>query len=288
MTNNFESLVSVIIPTKNSSKFLYETLESIRSQTYQPIEIFIIDGFSTDGAELICKDFDVNFIHFDPGVESSKFDAPYRRNYGAKISNGKYIYFVDADMILEHGLIEECVSLVLTGAGGVIVEERSFGEGIWAKAKSLERRCYVGDDTLEAPRFFLRASLSLVGGLDESLGGGGDDWDLYEKMKDYKISVKRVNSFVLHNEGNLKIWNLIRKRFMYGRDSILYIRKRPKAAIRSYFPIRPAFIRHWKYFIRQPITGITVILMRVLEYSAGALGIFYSFFGRLISSRKSG
>ena len=86
----------------------------------------------------------------------------------------------------------------------------------------------------------------------------------------------------------MKIGNLIRKRFMYGRDSIQYIRKRPKAAIRSYFPIRPAFIRHWRYFIRQPIIGTTVIVMRVLEYSAGALGIVYTFLRRLISSRKSG
>ena len=185
-------------------------------------------------------------------------------------------YYVDTDMVLQPTLIEECVSLCESGASAVIIEERSFGTGIWAMAKSLERSCYVGDNTIEAPRFFPKNVWNQLGGLDESLGGGGDDWDLHEKLKASNKIVMRTKSFVMHNEGNLKIKSLIKKRFMYGRDSIAYIKKRPRKAVLSYFPVRFAFIRNWKLLLQNPLLTLVMIIMRILEYSSGALGIIYA------------
>ena len=86
----------------------------------------------------------------------------------------------------------------------VIIPEDSFGEGIWARAKNLERRCYWGDDTVEAPRFVKKKVWSDLGGLDEILGGGGDDWDLYQKLLDQGYKVGRIESITFHNEGKLR------------------------------------------------------------------------------------
>ena len=43
-------LVSVIVPTFNSSNFIHECLKSIQDQTYKNIEIIVVDNFSTDDA----------------------------------------------------------------------------------------------------------------------------------------------------------------------------------------------------------------------------------------------
>ena len=53
--NNNDSLVSISILTYNSSEFIIETLESIKAQTYQNIELVISDDCSTDNTVTLCK-----------------------------------------------------------------------------------------------------------------------------------------------------------------------------------------------------------------------------------------
>ena len=52
------TLVSIIIPTFNSEKYLEETLQSILDQTYTDIEIVVIDGGSVDNTINIIKKYD--------------------------------------------------------------------------------------------------------------------------------------------------------------------------------------------------------------------------------------
>ncbi len=264
--------VSIIIPTRNSARFLQNLLESINRQTYAPIETILVDGNSTDGTLELAKEYDAQVLEYDPGLAVGKFDAPLRRNYGVKMSAGKFVYYVDADMELPPSTVSEAVELCNSGASAVIIAERSFGSGPWARAKALERLAYVGDNAIEAPRFFIRKVWEELGGLDEALGGGGDDWDLHETLKGSKYRVERTRATVMHNEGELRLTALLRKRYMYGQDSWKYIRKRPRAAIHSYFPIRAAYFRNWRQFAADPITTFLVIVMRLSEYGAGAVG----------------
>jgi glycosyltransferase involved in cell wall biosynthesis len=279
-TMSDKPLVSVIIPTKNSGKMLGACLRSIRSQSYKNIEIIIVDGASTDNTRPLSIEYQCSLLQFDPKVEVGTFDAPHRRNYGVAKSNGTYVYYVDADMELTKHVLQNAVRKCEEGCDAIIVPEESFGTGVWAQAKKLERKCYVGDDTIEAPRFFRKTVWDEVGGLDETLGGGGDDWDLHQKLKDRKKKICRIADLVLHNEGDLKIAKLIKKRFMYGRDSFKYISKRPVAGTASYFPIRKAYIKNWRLFLKQPFSTIVFIIMRGTEYSAGFAGILYSKFKR--------
>lgn len=271
--------VSIVIPTKNSDLFLENTLQSIKSQTYKDIEVIIVDGQSTDKTLKLAKKYNALVYQLRVDVPKGTFDAPHRRNYGVKKSKGDYVYYVDADMELEKNVVKEAVEACTKGGcDAVIIPENSFGSGPWAKAKNLERMCYWGDDSVEAPRFFNKKVWREVGGLDVDLGGGGDDWDLYQKLLDLNKRVGRTHSMANHNEGELKIAKLIKKRFMYGRDSARYISKRPKQGLISYFPIRVAYIRNWKLFIMRPKDTCNFIIMRNAEYFAGFLGIMYSLF----------
>lgn len=270
-------LVSVVIPTKNSVMFLEMTLESLASQTYPDIEILVIDGGSVDGTQEVAIKYGAKVLDFQPPVPDRKFDAPHRRNFGARQSKGNYIYYVDADMRLEDRVIAESVSLCRNGHAAVIVPERSYGVGIWARAKRLERDCYLGDDTVEAPRFLIADIWRSIGGLDESLGGGGDDWDLHEEIKTRGLNVGRTQALVWHNEGELTLRQLATKRFRYGRDSIHYLRKRPRAGLISYFPIRKAYLKHWRDFAQDISTTLAFIIMRSTEYGAGFAGMVAEF-----------
>ena len=273
-------LVSVIVPTRNSAQFLENCLRSVQNQTYKNIEIIVIDNNSRDTTKQIALKytpyyFDISNINSFNG----KFSATFQRNYGVNISKGKIVYYFDADMEMQSGVIQECVRLIQTDqASAVIIPEDSFGPTFWAKCKQLERRCYWGDDSIEAPRCLVKQVWAMVGGLDEAIAGGGDDWDLHEKLKDRKYIIRRTKSLVMHNEGMLTLKKLFLKRFLYGKDTVKYIGKRKGIAISQYFPIRKGFVKNWPLFLRDPIIGIGTIYMRLVEYVAGGLGMIYTIF----------
>lgn len=275
MTTNNKSLVSIIIPAKMSAMLLEDCLKSIQEQTYKNIETIIVDSDSGDGTKELAKKYKCTLYNYFPKVKKGLFDAPHKRNYGVKKAKGEYIYYVDADMQLTPNVVREAVEKMAT-YDAIIIPEDSFGIGIWARAKNLERQCYWGDDTIEAPRFVKKSVWTKLGGLDEILGGGGDDWDLYQKLLENGYKVSRIKSLTMHNEGDLKLSKLIKKRFMYGRDSLRYITKRPATASLSYFPIRKAYIKNWRLFAKRPGDTCAFIIMRTAEYTGAFFGILYS------------
>lgn len=275
---NKKPLVSIVIPTKNSDLFLDICLKSLNQQTYKNIEVIIIDGQSIDDTLSIAQKYKSKIFQFDPKLPKGKFDAPHRRNYGVKKSKGEYIYCVDADYELSPTVIKECIDTSLRGFDAVITPLDTFGTGILTQAKQLERRCYFGDDTVEAPRFIKKSIWKKVGGLDENIAGGGDDWDLYRKLVDQNYKVGRIKTMVKHNEGNLTLMRLFKKAFMYGQDVLKYFQKRPKNAFISYFPIRKGHIKNWRLLFKNPKITLTLIIVRFVEYFGGLLGIIYSLF----------
>lgn len=99
---NFEEgLVSIIIPTHNRATMLSETILSIFAQTYNKIELLVIDDNSTDNTEsvvneLISKSSLYRFIY----LKSAKKGGQCARNMGLLHSNGEYIQFFDDDDIM--------------------------------------------------------------------------------------------------------------------------------------------------------------------------------------------
>jgi glycosyltransferase involved in cell wall biosynthesis len=273
MTNE---LVSIVIPTKNSGIFLDNCLKSIRNQSYKNIEIIIVDGNSKDNTLPAAKKYKARVLQYDPGLPKGTFDAPPRRNYGMMKAKGKYVYFSDADYELSKNVIKDCVACCKKGAVAVTTPLDTFGEGIWTRAKNLERRCYFGDDSVECPRFFRTDVLREVGGFDVSLGAGGDDWDLYLKVREKYPKVARINTVVMHNEGRIKLSKLFKKSIMYGKDALKYLDKRPKDAIRSFFPIRKGYLKNWRLFVQRPVDTIALIIVRFTEYLGGAIGVLKS------------
>ena len=105
-------MVSVIIPIYNVEKYLEECVESVLYQTYQDLEIILVDDGSPDGCGAICdeyaqKDKRVKVIHKENGGLS---DA---RNAGLDVCRGDYIVFVDSDDCIHPQMIERLYNLLM-------------------------------------------------------------------------------------------------------------------------------------------------------------------------------
>lgn len=258
-------LVSVIVPTKNSEGTIEKCLESIKNQTHPDIEIIVVDSFSGDKTKNIAEDYGATIIEIDAKRSRA-------RNVGAEKARGKLILFLDSDMELDSFVIEECVMKIKEGYDGVIIPEISVGEGFWAKCKALEKACYVGDDTIEATRFFVRNFFESVGGYSVGLEAG-EDWDLNQRISEAGYRVGRIYAFIRHHEGRLSLRQTMLKKHHYGKTLELYRIKHPKEARQQLKLIRPAFVKNWRKLAEDPIHALGMLFMKTCEFVASGVGV---------------
>lgn len=107
-----DNLVSVIVPVYNVKSYLEECFESICCQSYQNIEIILVDDGSTDGSgelcdELATRDGRAVVLHKDNGGLS---DA---RNAGLRLAKGDWISFIDSDDYVSPVFIEILLNAAL-------------------------------------------------------------------------------------------------------------------------------------------------------------------------------
>lgn len=106
---NKNSLVSIVIPIYNVEQYLRECLDSILAQTYENLEIVLIDDGSSDESGKIADEFEkkdrrVKVVHKqNEGVSITK-------NLGVTIATGKFITFIDADDYIRKDFIENLVN----------------------------------------------------------------------------------------------------------------------------------------------------------------------------------
>jgi len=171
-------LVSVVIPTYNRGYILGPTIESVLAQTYQPIEVIVIDDGSTDNTAELVAQFGSRVRYHrqeNAGVSAA-------RNLGMQMARGEFIALLDSDdrilpwklaaqvAFLQHfpeaGMVWTDMSAVEEDGTHVsdaymrtyysaynhVTTEQIFGEGqpigeVWADAPAelAERKCYVGD-----------------------------------------------------------------------------------------------------------------------------------------------
>lgn len=138
MENKKEPSISVIVPVFNTARFLEECIVSIINQSFDDLQIILVDDGSTDGSGQICdrfaeKDERITVIHqSNAGVSAA-------RNVGLREAKGKYIVFADCDDTLPQDAYENLIKEVkenylsmgcvrLMSENGTLQNSLSFGE----------------------------------------------------------------------------------------------------------------------------------------------------------------
>lgn len=265
-------LVTVIVTTKNNHATLEACLKSIKEQTYEQVELVVVDNNSTDDTKDIAGRFTSHV--FNKGPERST-----QRNYAVEQSTGQYVAIIDSDMVLSPEVVEQAVALIErnTTVKGIIIPEESFGEGFWAKCKQLERSFYVGQDSIEAARFFDKATFQQVGGYNVKMTGG-EDWDLTKRIRAIgDNSVDRIEAYVYHNEGRPRFTRTVKKMYYYAQQAQAYFAENPTT---SALTDKSGPLARYKLFFskpgklfRNPIVGIGMLTLKTAEYAAGGLGM---------------
>lgn len=211
--NKMGTLVSIIIPVYNEEDCLGDCLFSLSKQSYQELEIIVVDDGSTDDSIKIAKKFGVKILaqsHKGPGLA---------RNLGASNSKGEILVFVDSDMTFEKDFIKDLTKpIILSSTIGTFSKNEmvSNADNHWSICWNINRntpknRMLPKNYPNVAPVFraILKSEFEKVKGF-ETTGDYTDDWSISEKLNIKSTLVPGATYYHL-NPGALKeIWRQAR------------------------------------------------------------------------------
>ena len=169
--NNFNSLVSVVIPSYNYGHFIQDTIKSILNQTFNNHEIIVIDDGSTDNTQQVLKPYlsQINYVYQqNQGLSAA-------RNHGLRLAQGEFVIFLDADDFLLPHMLEKEVAAFATNpdlgfviCGWHIVDETGKIQSdvkLWEGLPELNAEAWIQwRPLLPSATLFRRHWLEKVGG----------------------------------------------------------------------------------------------------------------------------
>lgn len=188
-------LVSICIPNRNMARYIGETLESVLAQTWQPLEVVVLDNASDDDSWDIIQEF----ASKDPRVHTHRNDdlLPMVRNHNRcmALSNGHYINLLSADDLLEPTFVERCMELfqrekelgyvtterILIGSEGDVLPSTDFYQASGIIPGLAEARInLIGSHTVPPQMLIRKSCLEAIDWLDT-----GYEWafDIHAKIR---------------------------------------------------------------------------------------------------------
>lgn len=183
MTQNKDNLVSVIIPTKNRAELLERAVESAAEQTWENIEIIVVDDASDDETPKVLKELQKKYP-----VKTVRNNTPAGaaacRNIAVSLAAGNYIAGLDDDDYWRPKRIELLMDELEDGYSAACSYDRMVmgeKEFVWKKASviTLDDLLYynrVGNQVLTKKEY-----IQAVGGYDEALPSA-QDYDLWIRL----------------------------------------------------------------------------------------------------------
>ena len=169
------NLVSVVIPCYNSGIYIEKAINSVKNQTYKNVEIIVVNDGSTDSYTL--KYFkNVKNITL---INQKNKGLPNARNVGIKKAKGKYILPLDADDWIRKDAIQLMVKSIQEFNCGFVFSNITLEgkkEGVHKKKFNFFEQLFIN----HLPYLILikRKTLIEIGGYDEEMKHGYEDWEL--------------------------------------------------------------------------------------------------------------
>lgn len=268
-------LISIVVPVYNTDLILFEKcMYSLLHQTYEPIEIVLVDDGSTSGIEVKCDEYaknnlNVKVLHKRNGGLSAA------RNSGQKMANGKWLMFVDSDDWIDENtcsdMLKKCdkkdFSLIVGG-----YTQHLGNKKIDCLFKYSNNKCFYGTackellfDVMEVPSLF-SSSWGKIFDLDflkrkelwhnEEIRQGSEDLEFMIRVLDNSTSIMVSNEhyyhYILNDKSITNSFN--EKNAYYVQDCFVeiqkYIAKKKNKELLECF-----YVRAWYALCASVISG---------------------------------
>ncbi len=112
--NRKQELVSIIMPSYNTGKYIVDSIHSVLNQTYSNWELIIVDDCSTDNTDLVVREFNDTRIRYYKNEKNS--GAAVSRNRALRLAKGKWIAFLDSDDLWSPRKLEKQITFMETNS----------------------------------------------------------------------------------------------------------------------------------------------------------------------------
>jgi glycosyltransferase involved in cell wall biosynthesis len=175
--------ISVLLPCFNDGQWIDEALASVWQQTFQDFEIVIVDDGSTDAATVRKLD-----LIDAPGTQVLRTEnrgLPAARNHAAAHARGELFCALDADDRLSATWFEKGNALLESRPDVAFVSHwlETFGDEHWTwKPVQCDLPALLARNTINGAALVTRSAFEAVGGYDESMRHGCEDWDFWLRL----------------------------------------------------------------------------------------------------------
>ena len=178
-------LISVVIPCYNDGKYLRETIDKLKEQTYKHFEIIVVNDGSTDDHTLeVLRELSeqgITVLHKENGRMSSA------RNHGEKHAKGKFIAALDADDYFHPTFFEKAIKVLKADKAKNVAVVTSYIQMFGETNKVSKPRGggafnFLFSSQCPACAMVRKECWDAVGGYDEEMKNGYEDWEFYIRI----------------------------------------------------------------------------------------------------------
>lgn len=211
-----DPLVSVVVPCFNYGNFIEETINSILVSSYKNIEIIIVDDGSTDSYTIdVIKE--ISFRNSLVKVISTQNNGlPAARNIGIENSSAPYILTLDADDKISEDYISKSLKLLQHDSNipftFTLVQLFGTQNKVW-RTMPYDLFYIKFRNVVPATILMRKTVWEKVGGYDESLRDGYEDWEFVIRMAKYGFIGKHIKEpLFLYRKHNFSMLSYSKKK----------------------------------------------------------------------------
>lgn len=172
--------VSVVVPCYNLGRYLDEAIESVLAQSFQDFEILVVDDGSTEPET---RDLLEHYTRPKTRVvRTANHGLPAAKNLGLAETSGAYVCMLDADDRLDPALLEVSKDALDDDLSVAFVSHwfQTFGDEVWDWTPTrCDLEVLLDANTVNGAALVRRTALERVGGFDETMHDGCEDWDIW-------------------------------------------------------------------------------------------------------------
>lgn len=268
---NANTQLSIVVTTRNEAANIAACLNAFAVyRDAGKVELLVVDNESSDDTCSIAEEYGARVVKQGP-------ERSAQRNRGAHEATAPFVMFLDADMIVAPSTIDEILRYIADDSiDALYVREVRTGSGIRTKARNFERSFY--DATcIDTVRVVRKSVFESSGGFDETLTGP-EDWDFDRRIGDVTKRIKLTDGHLLHNEKQLSLMGVLKKKAYYSKCFVRYQEKWHHDAIIQkqfgfYYRFIGVFIEQgkWVKILHHPI------LFSVMMFERFLVGVVYLF-----------
>lgn len=220
-------LISFVIPCYNDKKYIEECVNSALNQTYKNIEIIIVDDGSDEETKLVLQKIEPKISKL---ITQKNQGQSCARNIGIKNAKGTYILNLDSDDFFEPTFCEKAISnfksdttcKIVTSFTNIIYEQTYKKEKYIPQGGNISKMMY--SNTAMGSCMFLKENWKNVGGYDESMKSGFEDWEFYIRVLKSGGVVKVIPEYLFNYRRKLQSTTVKANKIKYNLLQYIFVK----------------------------------------------------------------